>query len=48
MPPVAAIAHALYDAIGVRLTELPMKPSRVLAAIEAKARQAQQAAAAAG
>ena len=40
VPPVAAIANALHDAIGVRLTDLPMKPSRVLSAIESKAREA--------
>jgi xanthine dehydrogenase molybdenum-binding subunit len=29
-----AIANAIYDAVGVRLTELPMTPERVLAAIK--------------
>jgi CO/xanthine dehydrogenase Mo-binding subunit len=33
-PTAAAIANAVYDAIGVRLTELPMTPERVLAALE--------------
>ncbi len=33
-PTAAAIANAIYDAIGVRLTELPMTPERVLAALE--------------
>ncbi len=32
-PTAAAIANAIYDAIGIRLTELPMTPERVLAAI---------------
>jgi xanthine dehydrogenase molybdenum-binding subunit len=33
-PTAAAIANAVYDAIGIRLTELPMTPERVLAAID--------------
>lgn len=33
VPTAAAIANAIYDAIGIRLTELPMTPERVLAAI---------------
>jgi xanthine dehydrogenase molybdenum-binding subunit len=33
-PTAAAIANAIYDAVGLRLTELPMTPERVLAAIE--------------
>ncbi len=32
-PPPAAIANAVFDAIGVRMTELPMSPHRVLAQI---------------
>ncbi|MGE3314082.1 MAG: xanthine dehydrogenase family protein molybdopterin-binding subunit [Planctomycetaceae bacterium] len=32
-PPPAAIANAIYAAVGVRMTELPMSPPRVLAAI---------------
>ncbi|MFN3202988.1 MAG: molybdopterin-dependent oxidoreductase [Bradymonadia bacterium] len=35
-PVLPAIANAIYDAIGVRLTELPFTPDRVLAAIEAQ------------
>ena len=31
-----AIANAVYDAAGVRLTQLPLTPERVLAAIKAK------------
>ncbi len=33
-PVIPAIANAVYDAVGVRLTQLPMRPDRVLAAIE--------------
>ena len=29
-----AIANAIYDAVGIRLRELPMTPERVLAALE--------------
>jgi CO/xanthine dehydrogenase Mo-binding subunit len=36
VPPPAAIANAIYDAVGVRLTELPMPPHRVHAALAAK------------
>src|SRR5690242_4704445 len=35
-PPMAAIANAIADAIGVRMAELPMSPPRVLEAIDAK------------
>jgi CO/xanthine dehydrogenase Mo-binding subunit len=35
-PPVATIANALHDAIGVRLTESPMKPGRILEAMAAQ------------
>lgn len=35
-PTAAAVANAIYDAIGVRLTKLPMTPERVLAAILAQ------------
>ena len=38
VPTPAAIANAVYDAIGVRLTTLPMTPERVLEAL--KQRQA--------
>lgn len=34
VPPMAAIANAIYDAIGTRLLQLPMSPDRVLAAIQ--------------
>jgi len=33
VPPPAAIANAIYRAVGVRFRDLPMKPSRVLRAI---------------
>jgi xanthine dehydrogenase YagR molybdenum-binding subunit len=33
VPTAAAIANAVYNAIGVRLRELPMTPARVLAAL---------------
>jgi len=33
VPPCAALANAIYRAVGVRLTELPMSPPRVLKAI---------------
>jgi xanthine dehydrogenase YagR molybdenum-binding subunit len=34
IPTAAAIANAVYHAIGVRIRELPMTPARVLAALE--------------
>ena len=33
VPPPAAIANAIYDAIGVRFNELPITPARVLVAL---------------
>jgi xanthine dehydrogenase molybdenum-binding subunit len=33
VPPMAAVANAIYRAIGVRMSELPMSPPRVLKAI---------------
>ncbi len=33
VPPPAAVANAIYNAIGVRMTELPMSPPRLLKAI---------------
>ena len=35
-PPMAAIANAIERAVGTRLTELPMSPPKVRAAIDAK------------
>lgn len=34
VPPLAAVANAINDATGLRLTKLPMSPPRVLAALE--------------
>jgi CO/xanthine dehydrogenase Mo-binding subunit len=34
VPPLAAIANAVSDAAGVRLTHVPMSPPRILAAIK--------------
>jgi CO/xanthine dehydrogenase Mo-binding subunit len=36
VPPMAAIANAVANATGIRFTELPMSPPRVLAAIDEK------------
>jgi len=36
VPTAPAIANAIWDAVGVRLRELPMTPERVLAAIKEK------------
>ncbi|MBI4282781.1 MAG: xanthine dehydrogenase family protein molybdopterin-binding subunit [Chloroflexi bacterium] len=33
VPPLAAVANAVYHAIGVRMRDLPMKPGRVLQAL---------------
>jgi CO/xanthine dehydrogenase Mo-binding subunit len=38
IPVSAAVANALHDAIGARLTELPLTPARVRAAMEAQQR----------
>jgi CO/xanthine dehydrogenase Mo-binding subunit len=37
IPPAAAIANAIFDAVGVRLREGPFSPKRVLAALQKKA-----------
>ena len=37
VPPAAAVANAIYHAAGVRMTELPMSPARVSAALLAAA-----------
>ncbi|MBC8240894.1 MAG: xanthine dehydrogenase family protein molybdopterin-binding subunit, partial [Alphaproteobacteria bacterium] len=37
VPPMAAVANAIEDAIGLRLNDLPMSPPKVLAALNAKA-----------
>jgi CO/xanthine dehydrogenase Mo-binding subunit len=36
VPPPAALANAIYNAVGVRMTQLPMSPPRVLHEILAK------------
>ena len=36
IPPMAAVANAIYDAVGVRMTDLPMSPPKVLAALDDK------------
>jgi CO/xanthine dehydrogenase Mo-binding subunit len=38
VPPMAAIANAIHQATGRRMTELPMSPPKVLAAIDAERR----------
>ena len=37
IPPLAAVANAVHTAIGVRLTDLPMSPGRVTAALHNRA-----------
>jgi len=37
LPILPAVANAVHDAVGVRLTSLPMTPDKVLAALERKA-----------
>jgi CO/xanthine dehydrogenase Mo-binding subunit len=36
VPPPAAIANAIYDAVGVRINELPLSGERVLAALQGR------------
>ncbi len=36
VPTAPAIANAIYDAIGVRIKELPITPERILDAIKTK------------
>ncbi len=38
LPTVPAIANAIYDACGIRLTEAPFTPDRVLQALEKRAK----------
>ncbi len=35
-PTAAAVANAIYDAVGVRITQLPITPERVLRAVESR------------
>ena len=37
-PPIPAIVNAIYNAIGVRITELPVTPEKVLQGLEEKAK----------
>ena len=39
IPPLAALSNAIYDAVGVRMTKLPMTPGSILEALEAKKAQ---------
>jgi 4-hydroxybenzoyl-CoA reductase subunit alpha len=36
VPVLGSIANAIYDAVGVRITELPITPERVLKALAEK------------
>ena len=36
VPPLAAVANAVSNAVGVRLTHIPMSPPRILAALDAQ------------
>ncbi len=40
-PVAAAISNAVFDAIGVRIRDLPMRPDRVKAALQQALQQAQ-------
>ncbi|MFX4222910.1 MAG: molybdopterin cofactor-binding domain-containing protein [Thalassobaculum sp.] len=40
VPGPAAVRNAVYDAIGIRIDDLPLSPPSVLAAIDANSRQA--------
>src|SRR5258706_15249985 len=37
LPVMPAVANAIYDAVGVRIDELPITPDKVLKALELKA-----------
>lgn len=41
-PVIPAISNAVFDAVGIRLRELPFTPARVLAALQAKQEKEQQ------
>jgi xanthine dehydrogenase molybdenum-binding subunit len=43
VPTAAAIANAVYDAIGVRITDLPITPEKVLAALAEKEKMEEEA-----
>ena len=36
MPVLGSIANAIFDAIGVRMTDLPITPQKILKALERK------------
>jgi CO/xanthine dehydrogenase Mo-binding subunit len=36
IPPLAAVANAVYQATGVRMDQLPLSPSTVLEALQAR------------
>ena len=36
VPPLAAIANAIYHAVGVRMTDLPMNPPAIIKALAEK------------
>ncbi|MCH8205696.1 MAG: xanthine dehydrogenase family protein molybdopterin-binding subunit [Chloroflexi bacterium] len=36
VPPLAAIANAIYDAVGIRMTDLPMNPASIVKALAEK------------
>ena len=42
VPTAPAIANAIYDAVGVRIRDLPITPEKVLAALESKRRLAEE------
>jgi len=48
IPVAAAVANAVKDAVGVRITELPLKPERVYRALEARGGPGEQSGAGAG
>ncbi|HET6267137.1 MAG TPA: xanthine dehydrogenase family protein molybdopterin-binding subunit [Acidobacteriota bacterium] len=39
---IPAVANAIYDAVGVRITELPFSPEKILAALKKKKQEAQK------
>jgi 4-hydroxybenzoyl-CoA reductase subunit alpha len=38
---IPAVANAIYDAVGVRITELPLTPEKILKALKQKAERSQ-------
>jgi CO/xanthine dehydrogenase Mo-binding subunit len=39
VPTIPAVMNAIYDAVGVRIFDLPATPEKVLAALREKTRQ---------